>query len=107
MTKPKPTHRKTQETSRKLRGISSQFPISTREQEPEEREVFGARVSRRATERLRKGHVWVYASDVVSVELPSQETEVPALLPVADYRGLLLGTALYSQSYQITLRKVS
>jgi len=31
----------------------------------------------------------------------------PALLPVADHRGLLLGTALYSPSSQIALRLVS
>ena len=30
---------------------------------------FGARVSRRAADRLRAGHVWVYASDVESLKL--------------------------------------
>jgi 23S rRNA (cytosine1962-C5)-methyltransferase len=49
--------------------------------------------------------LWVYASDVESVELPAGET--PALLPVADSRGLLLGTALYSPTSQIALRLVS
>lgn len=66
---------------------------------------FGARVSRRAADRLRAGHVWVYASDVESVELGGGETA--ALLPVADNRGLLLGTALYSPVSQIALRLVS
>jgi 23S rRNA (cytosine1962-C5)-methyltransferase len=68
--------------------------------------VIGARVSRRAADRLRAGHVWVYASDVELVEL-GDATEIPALLPVADYRGVLLGTALYSPSSQIALRLVS
>ena len=65
----------------------------------------GARINRRAAGRLRAGYLWVYASDLESVELPAGEP--PALLPVADSRGLLLGTALYSPSSQITLRMVS
>lgn len=66
---------------------------------------FGARVSRRAADRLRAGHAWVYASDVESLE--AGEGDVPALLPVADSRGLLLGTALYSPTSQIALRMIS
>jgi 23S rRNA (cytosine1962-C5)-methyltransferase len=65
----------------------------------------GARINRRAAGRLRAGYLWVYASDLESVELPAGEP--PALLPVADSRGLLLGTALYSPSSQIALRIVS
>jgi len=65
----------------------------------------GASISRRAADRLRAGYLWVYASDIESVELP--EGEPPALLPVADSRGLLLGTALYSPTSQIALRLVS
>jgi len=64
----------------------------------------GATVSRRAADRLRAGHLWVYASDVAAVTLPSP---AETLLPVADNRGLLLGTALYSPSSQIALRLVS
>ncbi len=70
-----------------------------------EREM-GARISRRAADRLRDGHVWVYASDVESLEL-GVSGEAPALVPVADYRGMLLGTALYSPTSQIALRLVS
>jgi 23S rRNA (cytosine1962-C5)-methyltransferase len=70
--------------------------------------VSGAVVSRRAADRLRGGHLWVYASDVVSVALPEGGAEnPPALLPVADGRGILLGTALYSPASQIALRMVS
>ncbi len=65
---------------------------------------IGARISRRAADRLRAGHVWVYASDVESLNAGEG---TPALLPVADSRGLLLGTALYSPSSQIALRLVS
>jgi len=65
----------------------------------------GAKISRRAADRLRAGHLWVYASDIESVELPAGD--LPALLPVADSRGLLLGTALYSPTSQIALRLIS
>ncbi|MGA7255369.1 MAG: class I SAM-dependent rRNA methyltransferase [Terracidiphilus sp.] len=66
----------------------------------------GARISRRAADRLRNGHVWVYASDIEAMDRP-QDGEPPLLAPVADYRGLLLGTALYSPSSQIALRLVA
>jgi 23S rRNA (cytosine1962-C5)-methyltransferase len=69
----------------------------------------GARITRRAADRLRTGHVWVYASDIESLVTGggSGDEEAPALLPVADNRGLLLGTALYSPASQIALRLVS
>ncbi len=65
----------------------------------------GARVNRRAADRLRAGHLWVYASDIDAIDTGGGEP--PALLPVADSRGLLLGTALFSPSSQIALRLVS
>ena len=65
---------------------------------------FGAIVNRRAADRLRSGHLWVYASDVVAITLAKPEE---TLLPVADQRGIFLGTALYSPASQIALRLVS
>lgn len=59
---------------------------------PATRNSVGALVNRRAADRLRSGHPWVYASDIESISLP--EDAPAALLPVADHRGLLLGTAL-------------
>jgi 23S rRNA (cytosine1962-C5)-methyltransferase len=59
-------------------------------------------ISRRAAERLRAGHVWVYRSDIE--HLPEVEA---GLIPVADHRGFPLGTALLSPASQITLRMVS
>lgn len=67
---------------------------------------FGALIRGRAADRLRSGYLWVYASDIESVNLPDSSNP-PALLPVADSRGLLLGTALYSPASQIALRMVS
>jgi len=63
-------------------------------------------INRRAADRLRDGYLWVYASDVESLNV-SNVDHPPALLPVADSRGLLLGTALYSPTSQIALRLVS
>jgi 23S rRNA (cytosine1962-C5)-methyltransferase len=64
----------------------------------------GAIVTRRAAERLRAGHLWVYASDVQSIASSKSEED---LIAVADNRGIFLGTALYSPSSQIALRLVS
>lgn len=47
----------------------------------------------------------MYASDVESVQADGEAP--PVLLPVADNRGLLLGSALYSPNSQIMLRMVS
>ena len=90
---PKPVRRSAKEDSNAIH-TKSHSPTAS-----------GARISRRAADRLRSGHLWVYASDIESVE--ADEQNPPALLPVADNRGLLLGTALYSPSSQITLRLVS
>ncbi|HKN23077.1 MAG TPA: class I SAM-dependent rRNA methyltransferase [Terracidiphilus sp.] len=93
-------------------GHTAAFPRSvpaSRESSPPARAasrppIAGAIVNRRAADHLRSGHLWVYASDVVSVTLPKPEE---TLLPVADQRGIFLGTALYSPASQIALRLVS
>ncbi|HEY2470708.1 MAG TPA: class I SAM-dependent rRNA methyltransferase [Terracidiphilus sp.] len=87
---------------------SKRIPYSANTPEHIDKSLIGARISRRAADRLRAGHVWVYASDVESLELGEVAPgKAPALLPVADYRGVLLGTALYSPASQIALRLVS
>jgi 23S rRNA (cytosine1962-C5)-methyltransferase len=62
-------------------------------------------VTRRASERLRTGHLWVYRSDVERVQ--PAELAGGALVSVVDGRGIALGTALYSDSSEIALRMVS
>lgn len=57
-------------------------------------------ISARAAGRLRSGHVWVYQSDVLN----QQNARPGALVQVADPKGNLLGSALYSSSSQIMLR---
>ena len=107
MTKPAKSTRRKQKAPSDQKALSSRLP-SPAKPEPPRHETFGARISRRAADRLRAGHVWVYASDIESLELGDAAAgQVPALLPVADYRGMLLGTALYSQSSQIALRMIS
>jgi len=66
-------------------------------------------ITRRAADRLRAGHLWVYRSDVESLipRLGATEIEPGTLVTVTDSRGIPLGTALYSAASQITLRLVS
>ena len=60
------------------------------------------KVSRRGASRLQDGHVWVYRSDISVNAVPPG-----ALVSVADERGRVLGTALYSSSSQIAIRMIS
>jgi 23S rRNA (cytosine1962-C5)-methyltransferase len=54
----------------------------------------------RAAARLRRGHVWVYRSDI----LMQDELAPASLVTVLDEGGKFLGTAFYSSSSQIALR---
>ena len=58
-------------------------------------------ISKRGTERLQSGHVWVYRSDVFHAE---QEIPAGALVRVVDHRKKPLGTAFYSSASQIAIR---
>src|SRR6266853_5705110 len=66
-------------------------------------------VTRRAADRLRAGHLWVYRSDVESLVPPVGATEIDggALVTVMDSRGIPLGTGLYSAASQIAVRMVA
>jgi 23S rRNA (cytosine1962-C5)-methyltransferase len=61
------------------------------------------KVSPRGASRLKDGHIWVYRSDIVSADGVRPGT----LVTVADHRGQILGSALYSSSSQIALRLIS
>ena len=67
-------------------------------------------ITRRAADRLRTGHLWVYRTDIEQIQ-PGQGSEagpVPGLLlSVLDPRGTNLGTALFSSASQIALRLIS
>ncbi len=63
------------------------------------------RITRRAADRLRSGHLWIYRTDL---EAAQEEAPAPgALVTVADARNIPLGTALYSSASQIAARLVS
>jgi 23S rRNA (cytosine1962-C5)-methyltransferase len=66
-------------------------------------------ITRRAADRLRAGHLWVYRSDVESLvpALGASEITAGALVTVVDSRGIPLGSGLYSAASQIALRVVS
>jgi 23S rRNA (cytosine1962-C5)-methyltransferase len=68
-----------------------------------------AAVTRRAADRLRAGHLWVYRSDVESLvpAVGATGIDVGALVTVMDSRGIPLGTGLYSAASQIAVRMVS
>jgi 23S rRNA (cytosine1962-C5)-methyltransferase len=74
-------------------------------------EPFGpaAAVTRRAADRLRAGHLWVYRSDVESLVPALGATEIAggSLVTVMDSRGIPLGSGLYSAVSQIAVRIVS
>ncbi len=63
-----------------------------------------ATISRRAADRLRAGHLWVYRSDIEA--LPADESP-GSLITTLDPRGAPLGTALYSTASEIALRLIS
>jgi 23S rRNA (cytosine1962-C5)-methyltransferase len=60
-------------------------------------------VNKRAIERLRKRHLWIYRSDVGDTGTATSGEVVR----VTDVKGKLLGQALYSSSSQIALRFVT
>lgn len=66
-------------------------------------------ITRRAAERLRAGHLWVYRSDAETL-IPREGEDAIApgvLVTVVDGRGIPLGSGLYSSASQIAVRMVS
>jgi 23S rRNA (cytosine1962-C5)-methyltransferase len=64
-----------------------------------------AAITRRAADRLRAGHLWVYRSDVERMEPAA--IAGGSLVTVVDSRQIPLGTALWSDASEIALRMVS
>lgn len=62
------------------------------------------RISRRAADRLRAGHLWVYRSEIEDAD---ESLAAGALVTIVDHRSLPLGTALYSTTSQIAARLIS
>ncbi len=64
------------------------------------------RITRRAADRLRAGHLWVYRTDLESQQ-PSAAPEPGSLVTITDSREIPLGTAIYSSASTIAARLIS
>src|ERR1700734_3799355 len=64
------------------------------------------RITRRAADRLRAGHLWVYRTDLESQQ-SSAALEPGSLITLTDSREIPLGTAIYSSASTIAARLVS
>src|SRR5919108_4412240 len=69
----------------------------------EQTDLPSVTISRRAAERLRAGHVWVYKSDISA----PQNLPPASLVAIQGDRGHPLGSGLYSSASQIALRLIS
>jgi len=86
-------------------------PLQTREPRLSPPDAAGPAVivSRRASDRLREGHLWIYRSDAEELlpALGAQGLENGSIVTLLDTRRIPLGSAIYSAASQIALRKVS
>jgi len=57
------------------------------------------KVTKRGADRVRRGHLWIYRSDVSAVDVAGG-----SVVAVRDERGNFIGQALYSDASQIALR---
>ena len=64
------------------------------------------RITRRAADRLRAGHLWVYRTDLESKQAVAAP-EPGSLVTIVDSREISLGTALYSSASAIAARIIS
>jgi 23S rRNA (cytosine1962-C5)-methyltransferase len=64
------------------------------------------RISRRAADRLRAGHLWVYRTELESHQ-PSAVPDPGSLVTITDSREIPLGTAIYSSASTIAARLIS
>jgi 23S rRNA (cytosine1962-C5)-methyltransferase len=57
-------------------------------------------IRKRGADRIRRGHLWVYRSDIINTE----DAKPGSIVAVRDERGTALGMAFYSSKSQIALR---
>lgn len=57
-------------------------------------------IRKRGTDRIRRGHLWVYRSDIID----NENAEPGSIVSVRDERGTVFGKAFYSSKSQIALR---
>ena len=61
-------------------------------------------ITRRAADRLRQGHLWIYRSDIEAV---TGEDTGAGIATVVDARGIPLGSGIYSSASEIAVRLVA
>ena len=66
----------------------------------QEREFFALTITNKGAEQLRRGHVWVYETEILTKERPKNGSVCDAFDP----RGRYLGSGLYSEKSKIALR---
>jgi 23S rRNA (cytosine1962-C5)-methyltransferase len=64
------------------------------------------RINRRAADRLRAGHLWVYRTDLEAHQ-PTADPDPGSLVTLTDSRDIPLGSGLYSSASQIAARLIS
>src|SRR5215813_10608526 len=57
-------------------------------------------ISKRGVDRVRRGHLWVYRSDLIN----DKDAEAGGIVAVRDQRGTVLGKAFFSSKSQISIR---
>src|SRR6185369_948136 len=57
-------------------------------------------VRKRGAERIRRGHLWIYRSDIAD----AGDTKAGAIVEVREERGSFVGKAFYSSKSQIAVR---
>ena len=57
-------------------------------------------IRKRGADRIRRGHLWIYRSDIIN----SKDAQPGSIVAVRDERGTVLGKAFYSSKSQIALR---
>src|SRR5262245_9038663 len=57
-------------------------------------------IRKRGVARIRRGHLWIYRSDI----LKHEDVQPGSIVAVHDERGALVGKAFYSSKSQISLR---
>jgi len=63
-------------------------------------EIGDVRVSKRGIDRMRRGHLWIYRSDIQD----DRNTESGAIVRIRDERGSVVAHAFYSSQSQIAVR---
>src|SRR6267143_4136004 len=60
-------------------------------------------IRKRGADRIRRGHLWVYKTDIIN----TKDTQPGSIVAIRDERGTVYGKAFFSSKSQISLRLLS